>query len=365
MLTTLLVGIILLYLIMMLVLRVGMERSTQAVGAKDYEPHVSIIVAARNEEQCIQQCIESLLKIDYPWEKLECIIVNDGSTDRTAEIAGRFAANDKRIKLLLANPGTGNLRGKANAVAQGIEASKGEILMFTDADCTVPATWARNTVQYFNDHVGVVGGFTVLHANGIFEGMQALDWIFSFGIASAAAGLEMPLSVIGNNLSVYRKAYDEVGGFQGIPFSVTEDYALVQAIVNGTKYRVSFPIDGSTAVRSFACQGLYQLFRQKQRWGVGGLKMVFKGIVIMSIGWFLRTLIIISAFLSPLSIFLVAVACMLVIDFRFLFRPLQRIGILAYFKYFLAFELYYLLYVPLLPIVAVLSKNIVWKERSL
>src|SRR5690348_14804467 len=123
MLTSLLVGIILLYLIMMLILRVGMERSNNVAAAKDFEPHVSIIVAARNEEQCIEQCIESLLQIDYPREKLECIIVNDGSTDRTAELAARIAANDTRIKVLLATPGTGNLRGKANAVAQGIEAS--------------------------------------------------------------------------------------------------------------------------------------------------------------------------------------------------------------------------------------------------
>ena len=365
MLTFLLVGIILLYLIMMLILRVGMERSNQLSGASDYEPRVSIIVAARNEEQCIGQCIESLLQIDYPWEKLECIIVNDGSTDRTAGIAGKSAANDKRIRLMLANPGTGNLRGKANAVAQGIDASTGEILMFTDADCTVPASWAKNTVRYFNDHVGVVGGFTVLHAGSVFEGMQALDWIFSFGIASAAAGLEMPLSVIGNNLSVCRKAYDAVGGFEKIPFSVTEDYALVQAIVNETEYKVAFPIDRSTAVHSLACIGLAQLFRQKQRWAVGGLKMVFRGMAIMSIGWVLRILVIVSAFLSPLSVFLVAVGCMLAIDLRFLFRPLQKIGILAYFQYFLAFELYYLLYVPLLPLVGILIKSIVWKERSL
>ncbi|HJW27731.1 MAG TPA: glycosyltransferase, partial [Saprospiraceae bacterium] len=365
MLAILLAFAIAVYLIMMLALRIGLERSDGIARNTDYEPTVSIIVAARNEEQCIEACIESLLQIDYPTDKLECIIVNDGSTDRTAEIARlSVETHPSKIRVINAHPGKDNLLGKTNAVAQGIEVSRGEVLMFTDADCTVPATWVRSTVRCFTGSVGVVGGFTLLKAETIFEGIQALDWIFLFGIASAMAGLRKPLTVIGNNLSVLRCAYNDVGGFQSIPFSVTEDYALVQAVLRKTNYRVAFPIDSSNLVRSIACRNVKQLFRQKQRWGVGGLDMVLRGMFIMSIGWIMRILLIASFFTVQHVVLAFAVACVLFIDMRFLFKPLKRIEALTYLKYFLFFELYYLVYVPMIPIVAIISKNVVWKERG-
>jgi 1,2-diacylglycerol 3-beta-glucosyltransferase len=366
MLTILLALAIAIYVIMMLVLRIGLERSDGLERVTEYEPSVSIIVAARNEEQCIGICIESLLQIDYPGEKLECIIVNDGSTDRTVEIAQRYMdKHPSRIKVINAYPGQDNLLGKTNAVAQGIDASHGEVLMFTDADCIVPTTWVRSTVQYFTGSIGVVGGFTLLHAETIFEGMQALDWVFLFSLASAMAGLRSPLTVIGNNLSVLRSAYNDVGGFRCIPFSVTEDYALVQAIVRKANYRVAFPLEPSNVVRSIACKNVMQLFRQKQRWGVGGLDMVLRGMLVMSIGWFLRILLIASFFTVQYVVLAFAVACIFFIDMRFLFKPLKRFGALSYLRYFLLFELYYLLYVPIIPIVAIISKNVVWKERRL
>src|SRR5713101_3554770 len=159
-----LLAAVLLYLLQMIVLRIGLERADRARRLEEYEPTVSVIVAARNEEHCIQQCIDSLLKLEYPREKLEITIVNDGSTDRTREIAEMSTDNSAALKVISAMQGEGNLRGKANAISQGIDASSGEILMFTDADCTVPERWVKETVRYFDNGVGVVGGFTLLNA---------------------------------------------------------------------------------------------------------------------------------------------------------------------------------------------------------
>ena len=197
------------------------------------------------------------------------------------------------------------MRGKANALAQGIHQSSGEILLFTDADCTVPRQWVRTTVQYFTDDVGVVGGFTLLKANRIFEGIQSLDWIFLFSLASSMAGLNRPLTAIGNNVGIRRAAYTAVGGYEVIPFSVTEDYALVHTIYQNTTYRVVFPINPETVVISSACRTLHHLYHQKQRWGVGGLDMVFRGKVIGIIGWLAKTGMIVTAFLGEGKFFLI------------------------------------------------------------
>ena len=353
------------YVLLILYLRIGLERADKAQCVEGFEPTVSIIVAARNEELYIADCVTSLSHLDYPSDKLEIIVVNDGSSDRTREIAESYKPLHPHIRVITTTPGEGNLRGKTNAVAQGIDVSSGEILMFTDADCVVPAEWVRNTVKYFDEKTAIVGGFTLLEADGAFEGMQTLDWIFLFGLASAMAGWKRPLTVIGNNLSVRRSAYDLTGSYRKIPFSVTEDYALVHAIVEKTCLEVRFPINPKALVRSKACKSWNQLYRQKQRWGVGGLDMTFRSYLIMSIGWAFKLSLILSIFYSPAVMIASAVAAMSIVESRFLWKPLRQFGSLGSFKYLIAFELYFALYTVAIPFIALISKKVVWKERHL
>lgn len=353
------------YVAQMIWLRVGLDRADTAPAVNGAEPDVSIIVAARDEEEFIGECLTSLRRLDYPSSKLEIIIVNDGSTDRTADIAQTFASAHPFVRVITSKPGTENLRGKTNAVAQGIALARGSILMFTDADCVVPPSWVRSTVGRFGEGVGIVGGFTTLGVTSSFEGIQALDWLFLFSVSSSMAGWKMPLTVIGNNLSVRRLAYDAVGGFANIPFSVTEDYALVRAILTHTEYTVAFPLDRDALVVSKACRTVRQLYRQKQRWGVGGLDMIFRGFLITAVGWLLRILQIVTLMNSNMVLFVISFLLLLIADALFLSKGMQRFSLLRIMKYFLYFELYFSFYVILLPAVAILSKNVVWKERKL
>ena len=104
----------------------------------------------------------------------------------------RFAANVlndiTNIKIIQAKDDA-VIYGKANALAQGIEAAKGEIILITDADCTVPRTWVEQTANRYDSDVGLIGGFTLQKATTPFEGMQSLDWTFILGMAAATAGL--------------------------------------------------------------------------------------------------------------------------------------------------------------------------------
>ncbi len=353
------------YLLELLLLGIGLARSRRMHPQRGYEPTVSVIVAARNEEAFIERCISSLLHLDYPREKLEFVIVNDGSTDRTKELIDDLARRDPRIRTISTTPGSGNLRGKTNAVAGGINASSGEILLFTDADCVVSPGWVRSTVAYFDERTGAVGGFTLLDAGGAFGGIQALDWVFLFGIASAAAGWNIPLTAVGNNLAVRRSAYLGTGGYAAIPFSVTEDYALVRAILRRTDYRVRFPLDPSTVVRSSPCQTWEQLYRQKQRWSVGGLDMVFYGMLIMAIGWLARAGIVMTLLTSGWGAGAIFLGVLALADLALLIRPLRLFRETRTLRYFPAFELYLFVTVLVIPIVALLSRKVVWKERTL
>ena len=164
---------------------------------------VSVIIAARNEEANLNDCLESAANQTYPVSLYEIIIMNDGSTDETATICSDFVKRYPNIKSIQVKDDI-IIRGKANALAQGIEASSGAIILITDADCTVQRTWVEQTVNRYSPKIGLIGGFTLQKATTPFEGMQSLDWTFILGMAAATAGLGHPLGSIGNNLSFRR-----------------------------------------------------------------------------------------------------------------------------------------------------------------
>jgi cellulose synthase/poly-beta-1,6-N-acetylglucosamine synthase-like glycosyltransferase len=365
MLTICIIASVILYAVELLLLIIGLWRADRSEPVGEYEPSVSIIVAARNEEESIGDCLASILDIDYPVEKFEIIAVNDGSTDKTVEIMNSFAGKHPHCKIIHTKPSKGNLRGKTNALSQGISASTGEIIMFTDADCRVPPMWVRETVRRFDDQTGIVGGYTLLRGTKPFHGIQALDWLFLFSLASSTIGWGIPLTVIGNNLSIRRKSYDTTGGFEKIPFSVTEDYALVQAIIRSSEYRVKFPINEKTLIRSKPCSTWRDLYRQKERWGVGGLDMVFIGFIIMAISYLAKILLLIGIFTMPVMLTICLFLIMFLAEFAFILKPIVRFKTYYLLKYIPLFFIYLLSYVLVLPFMVAFSRHIVWKARTI
>jgi 1,2-diacylglycerol 3-beta-glucosyltransferase len=365
MVTGLLIFFSILYFLELLVFRRGLGISSQPPPEPTELPTVSIIIAARNEEHRILPCLQSLLKLDYPTEKLEVFIVDDCSTDRTPAIVREFIDQFGGMNLLNTPPESGNLRGKTNAIAHGIRNSSGDIIMFTDADCSVSPGWVRSTVKYFSGDVGIVGGFTILKSDRTYHGVQALDWLYLFGIASATSGLGTPITAIGNNLSIRRTAYVETGGYEVIPFSVTEDYSLVQTILQKTRYSIRFPLEADAVVTSEPCDSVAHLFRQKQRWGVGALDMVAVGMGVATLGWLTRAINVAALAVLPWTISLPALLLLFCADYLFLSRMFTLPPFKLLRRYFLFFEVYFTIYGLIIPFLAVLSRNVVWKERSL
>ncbi len=365
MVTIFLISVAALYCLELVLFRRGLTVSSKNPVDPRSEPTVSVIIAARNEEDRILPCLQSLRKVEYPPEKLEILIIDDFSTDRTSEIVSEFIGGRDDITLLKSPPETGNLRGKTNAIAQGIRHSRGEIIMFTDADCSVSPGWVKGTVKYFSENTGIVGGFTILDTTTTFHGVQALDWLYLFGIASALSGLNVPLTAIGNNLSIRRSAYLDTGGYEVIPFSVTEDYSLVQTIIQKTRYTMKFPLERDAIVTSRACDTFSQLIRQKQRWGVGGLDMIPSGMVVVALGWLVRAVVILGLIILPPIVSLPVLGAVLIADYLFLSKVFGILPFKHVRKYFPAFECYVTCYGLIIPFLAFGSRNVIWKERTL
>ncbi len=329
-----------------------------------FRPTVDIIIAARNEEQRIEACLESITSLTYPKHLLRVVVIDDRSTDTTSSIVTRYAAHYPWISLLRALPETGQLRGKTNAVTQGIEATAGDILLFTDADCEIPAGWVENTVKYYTDErIGLVGGFTSLKGSTPFTEMQAIDWFFLFSAAAGLVRIGFPVTAVGTNLSVRRSAYLSVGGYRTIPFSVTEDYALFNAVTQHGNFRARIPREPATLNASHPCQTWQELYLQKKRWFAGGKGMSPATIALFAIPYLLNLLLVVGLFVDP-PIVVIPFLIKLFSDVMLTLPSLKTFRKLALLRSFLFFEAYYFLYVLLYPPIVILTGAVVWKERG-
>ena len=93
--------------------------------------------------------------------------------------------------------------------------------------------------------------------------------------------------------------------------------------------------------------------------------MVLRGMVIMLLGWIARCILLVAAFQVNLITVLLGISLICYVDIRFLWKPLKRFDRITSLKYFPAFEIYFTIYMLILPVIAFLSKEIVWKERRL
>jgi cellulose synthase/poly-beta-1,6-N-acetylglucosamine synthase-like glycosyltransferase len=350
------------YFIQSIIFVIGALKKFQKVDENKL-PSATVIVAARNEEENILRCLNSLDKLIYPDGKLEIILVDDKSTDLTGKIIDEFISSKPKFKKMITKKEIGRLKGKTNALANAIEIAKGEIILTTDADCEVNPKWALTIASYYKDDIGAVNGFTTQIAHDNFSGMQAIDFIYLLMVASGTINIGMPISCIGNNMSYRKKAYLEVGGYENLPFSVTEDFNLLKAIYHLKKYKIIHPLDENSLVTSIPCKTYKSLYRQKKRWSVGGLGVPLRGFAVMTWGFFTNLCVLLTPlFFSALCLYLAVFKICL--DFFVLYIVHKRLGIIKNLKYFIGFQIYYTFYVVAIPFVVGASRKVIWKERE-
>lgn len=236
-------------------------------------PFVTVWVAARNEQANIINCLQKLQTQDYPIEKLEILIGNDQSTDDTEQLVRHFISDKPQFKLINITKTINGQRGKANVLANLYTHSRGSIFLITDADVSVPGTWVRSMVAYFqkNNDLGHLVGISSISSPGLFGHLQALDWLWALTLLKLASLFRIPLTGLGNNSGCSRAAYEASGGYAAIPFSITEDFALFHAIIQqGFGFHNGF--NRQVFAKTTAMLSMKDFLHQRKRWMVGALQ---------------------------------------------------------------------------------------------
>ncbi|MBN1632543.1 MAG: glycosyltransferase [Ignavibacteria bacterium] len=353
------------YLVLYVTLYAGFKVSEKLKHNNDYLPTVSVIVAARNEEENIAGCLESLKNLSYPTELLEVIIVNDSSSDKTKEFVLENIREHKNFTLTDSSENISKIfPGKANAVDCGIKISRGEIIMTTDADCRIPENWIQETVKYYDEKIGMVCGFTrISEDNGFSAKVQAFDWLYLLSIAIGSSGFNRTLSCIGNNLSFRKKVYDEIGGYGKIKYSVTEDLALMIAIRN-SGYKIRYPVNPLSVVVTDKCKTFFELYSQKKRWFRGGTDIGFFGYFVGVLMYTVNAIMMTGFVYLPLNLYIGFFLSKFICDILIILPAYKKLHYRGLYKYFFIFEIYFMIYGILLPFTFLTGYKVKWKNRK-
>jgi cellulose synthase/poly-beta-1,6-N-acetylglucosamine synthase-like glycosyltransferase len=328
-------------------------------------PKISILVAARNEADNIVRCLKSLDHLEYDSDKIEILIGNDLSQDYTQMLAENFIKGKPKFKLFnLTGKEFPQTKGKARVLAFLASKAQGEYLLVTDADIAVGPLWAKGLVsQMVENGCHMSGGTTNITADSMFQQFQHVDWLYFMGIINTFSSVDKPLTVVGNNMAFSRQAYLETGGYEKIPFSITEDYALFKALrANG--HSICQTMNHETMVYSQPLASIKGVLKQRKRWLIGGWDLPFYyRIMIFIFGAWYISLPIMFAFNWKLGLNLLIIKdliqlCQIIIINRHLKLNIEHpLAVLIY-------DLYLFVMIPLTIIYFFLPGNTTWKGRK-
>jgi poly-beta-1,6-N-acetyl-D-glucosamine synthase len=222
-------------------------------------PFVSIVIPAWNEGKSILSTLEYLDGMDYPKDKFEVIVVDDGSKDDTFEIAKKFSKGKDYLTVLKNEKNS----GKSFSVNRALELAKGEYFAVMDADTIADQDLLKKILSYFvkDDVAAVTTQMKVQYADNVWERMQRIEYIFASYVRRMMA-LIGTLHYTNGIMSVFRtKILRKVGGFS--PKVMTEDLEIAMRL-KALGYDVRICEDGYGYTK--VPKKLKALWRQRVRW---------------------------------------------------------------------------------------------------
>jgi biofilm PGA synthesis N-glycosyltransferase PgaC len=257
-----------LYFSIVIALWVGWQLTFEKSDSKKptATPGISVVIPFRNEFANLRPLLESLTAQNYPHNQLEIILVDDHSTDASAQLVEEFAARFSICKSLQLGEGT---TGKKRALDLGIQSASHDLIVTTDADCVHPNEWLSYVASCFHsDHIVMaVGGVRIDSGSGLFAKMQALEFASLIGTTVATLFYQRPVMCNGANLAFRKRVFLEVGGYDGnYEIASGDDEFLMRKIKARFPEGIMFMSNKQSVVTTKPCATLKSFLHQRIRW---------------------------------------------------------------------------------------------------
>ncbi|MDX9811166.1 MAG: glycosyltransferase [Bacteroidales bacterium] len=250
------------YLLLLLNLYKKLKSVRPYRAEKGINTFISVVVACRNEESKLPGLLESLSLQDYNHEMFELIVVDDNSEDNTRDLALSYKGI-KNLKVLV-NRGT----GKKRAIATGVEDAAGELIVTTDADCSMGKGWLTTIVSFYLSEspdliiapVGLTGG------KGFFMNFQELEFLSLQGVSAGAAASGNAVMCNGANLAFRKEVY--LRNLDNLHFDINtgDDIFLLHAIKKELSPKIKWLESGEARVTASSQPDISSFILQRRRW---------------------------------------------------------------------------------------------------
>lgn len=236
--------------------------------AKFKIPFVSVIIVGRNEAQNINACLSSVFKNNYNSDKYEIIYIDDNSADESLEILKSIKEYNFRFYELKDFENSGHNSYKKAGIKLGIQKSKGEILLFTDADTIVPPNWISSHVEKFDNNPALqmcTGPVLYTDSAGFIKQFQYYDLIATVGFTGFGIIRGLYFMANGANMSIRKDVF--TGELSKDHLASGDDVFMIQNLAANDKRSVSFLNNKDAIVTTYPENNLRDFLRQRVRWG--------------------------------------------------------------------------------------------------
>ncbi len=349
---------------------------------------ISVIIAARNEEENITAVLEKLLNQNYPSDKYEIIVVDDRSEDKTSLLVKEFtgdkdvSASGKQLTLLEIPAGESG--GKKRALARGISQARYPLLAFTDADCLPSPEWLSEINRHFSsseereqtrakncenneqvlcdrhkrkERTDILAGYSPLlsRKDSFLSKLKNLERLSIFAVTAGSMGWNYGLTCTARNLAYRRSLYDKVKGFSGLENIPSGDDDLMLQRMSPHAGGMNFMFTPGSVVPSFDNKSLSGQInletRRASKWRLyplpvqigTALVFLYYAFFLLMFGFFLVSKINLQGFLLLLMIKIIAELTVLIP----VMKKLRCMPYLAYYPAIFIFHLPYFLFFAL------------------
>ena len=366
------------YVFLMVFFFIGWLKTKEEYPEVSSPVMISVIVAVRNEEAVISECLNALLAQEYPLEKFELIVADDYSTDKTGSILELFSAKYNHLRLLkLAD---NNLSpGKKNAIEAAVDIATGELIVSTDADCVMEKKWLQSIANCYaaTNAKMIVAPVAFKEEKTVFEKMQSLEFIALMVSSGGALYFNKAIMCNGANLAYTKSVFNEVSGFSDIGgIASGDDVLLMYKIKKKYADGINYLKNKDAIVYTKAKQTVSEFIQQRKRWASKGFfAMNLETKVVALVVYLFNAFLVITPlidwigyrncfFYGLLTVFcLILIGIKCIIDFLLLFLSASFFKKERFLLLFLPEQLIYMIYVVVIGAIGSMGKY-EWKGRK-